>query len=114
MMEDIKSGASDLKGHVRDYVQTYTQLAKAKATKTAGTAVSGIVIGVLSFFFAFFFLFFLGFALGWWFGDLVNSRIGGFFIAAGVFALLVVALLALRKKVIVPMIRNLIIRKVYE
>jgi hypothetical protein len=44
----------------------------------------------------------------------VGSTAGGFFIVAGLFLLLIVLVFALRKKVIVPMIRNSIIRKVYE
>jgi hypothetical protein len=114
MEEDLKSKATHLKDHVRDYVQTYVQLAKAKATRGASTAVSGIVIGVVAFFFAFFFLFFLAFGLGWWFGNLVDNRAAGFFMVAGLFLLFVVILFAIRKKVIVPMIRNMIISKVYE
>ena len=114
MDEDLKSKATHLKDHVRDYVQTYVQLAKVKATKGASTAVSGIVIGIVAFFFAFFFLFFLAFGLGWWFGNLVENRAAGFFMVAGLFLLLVLVLFAIRKKVIVPMIRNMIISKVYE
>jgi hypothetical protein len=61
-----------------------------------------------------FFLIFLFCGLAFWLGDLVNSRAGGFFIVAGFFLLLIVLIFALRKKVIVPMIRNTIISKVYE
>jgi uncharacterized membrane protein YccC len=63
---------------------------------------------------AFFFLQFLFFGLAWWVGTLVNSIAAGFFIVAGFFLLLILLIFALRKKVIVPMIRNSIIRKVYE
>ena len=113
-MEDLKTKASHLKDHVQQYVHTYTELAKAKAVKGASSAASGVVIGVSAFLFSFFFLFFVAFGLGWWFGNLVNSRVGGFFMVAGLFLLLTVLLFALRKKVIVPMIRNAIISKVYE
>src|SRR5947209_2100691 len=113
-MEDLKSKAANLKDHVQEYVHTYTQLAKAKAVKGASSAASGVVVGVSAFLFTFFFLFFVAFGLGWWFGNLVNSRAGGFFMVAGLFLLLTILLFALRKKVIVPMIRNAIISKVYE
>lgn len=113
-MEELKSKASRFKEHAREYVQTYADLAKVKVTKGASTAVSGIFIGITAFFFAFFFLFFLGFGLGWWLGNVVNNRAAGFFLVAGFFLLLTAVLFALRKKVIVPMIRNMIIKKVYE
>lgn len=113
-MEEVKSNAANLKDHVSDYVSSYVQLAKAKATKGASTAVSSIVIGISAFFFAFFFLFFVGFGLGWWLGTVVDNRAAGFFMVAGLFLVLVVVVFALRKKVIIPLIRNAIISKIYE
>lgn len=112
--EDIKTKAAHLKEHVGDYVNTYVQIAKARAVKGASTVTAGITIGITAFFFAFFFLFFIGFGLGWWLGDLFDNRAAGFFAVAGFFLLLCGLLFALRKKVIVPMIRNMIISKVYE
>ena len=112
--EDLKTKATHLKDHVSDYVKTYVQLAKAKATAGASNAVSGLVIGVTAFFLGFFFLVFLFVAIGFWLGDLLDSRAGGFFCVAGFFFLFIVVTFALRKKVIVPKIRNSIISKVYE
>ncbi len=111
---DFKTKMSHLKDHVNDYVNAYTQIAKAKAVRGASNATAGIAIGITAFFFLFFFLFFTGFALGWWLGDLFNSRTAGFFAVAGFFLILCGLLFALRKKVIVPMIRNMLISKIYE
>jgi hypothetical protein len=111
---DLKTSASNLKDHASEYVKTYAQLAKAKATTTASTAVSGVVIGVSAALFAFFFLVFLFTAIAWWLADVFNSVPAGFFAVAGLFLLLIILIFALRKKVIVPMIRNKIISKVYE
>ena len=112
--EDLKAKVNRLKEHVGDYANTFTQIAKAKAVRGAANATAGVVIGVTAFFFAFFFLFFIGFGLGWWLGTLFNNMAAGFFAVAGFFLLLAVLLFALRKKIIVPMIQNLIISKVYE
>jgi hypothetical protein len=112
--EDLKSKVSHLKEHVGDYVNTYAQIAKARAVRGASNVTAGITIGITAFFFAFFFLFFVGFGLGWWLGDVFDNRAAGFFAVAGFFLLLCVLLFALRRKVIVPMIRNMIISKVYE
>lgn len=111
---DFKTKFSGLKDHVGEYVNTYTQIAKARAVRGASNATAGIAIGITAFFFAFFFLFFIGFGLGWWLGNVFDSRAGGFFAVAGFFLLLCVLLFALRRKVIVPMIRNMIISKIYE
>ncbi|HVG42098.1 MAG TPA: hypothetical protein VM888_10855, partial [Chitinophagaceae bacterium] len=78
------------------------------------TAASGIAIGVATLLFGLFFLIFLFSGVAFWVGDLVNSRAAGFFIVAGFFLLLIILIFALRKKVIVPLIRNTIISKVYE
>ena len=114
MMEEAKAKAPGLKDHVRGYVQTYAELVKVKLVKSGSTAVSGVAIGVTAFFFAFFFLFFIGFGLAWWVGVMLGNIAAGFFIVAGFFLFLLVLLFALRRKLIVPMIRNAIIRKMYE
>ena len=113
-MEDLKTTAAHLKDHVSDYAKTTIQLAKVKATKGASNAAAGVVIGVAAFFLVIFFLIFLFTGLAWWLGGLLDSPAGGFFCVAGLFLLLFVLLFALRKKVIVPLIRNAIISKVYE
>lgn len=112
--EDFKTKLSGLKDHVNDYVGTYAQIAKARAVRGVSNATAGIVIGITAFFFAFFFLFFMGFGLGWWLGNVLDHRAGGFFAVAGFFLLLCILLFALRRKVIVPMIRNMLISKIYE
>lgn len=110
----LKESAARLKTNVGDYVHTYIELTKAKVTQSASTAASGAAIGVAALFLGIFFLLFLFCGVAFWVGDLINSRAGGFFIVAGFFLLLVVLIFALRKKVIVPAIRNAIISKVYE
>jgi Flp pilus assembly protein TadB len=112
--EDLKTKATHLKDHASEYVKTYVQLVKAKATMGASNAASGIVIGVSALLFTFFFLIFAFTGIAWWLGGLLNSPAAGFFCVAGFFLLLIILVFALRKKVIVPMIRNSIISKVYE
>lgn len=111
---NLKESAQSLKTHVTEYVHTYIELTKAKVTQGASTAVSGAAIGITALFLGIFFLFFAFCGLALWLGSLVNSTAGGFFIVAGLFLLLIIIIFALRKKVIVPAIRNAIISKVYE
>jgi hypothetical protein len=80
----------------------------------ASNAAAGTVIGISTVFLGLFFLIFLFIAIGFWLGDVLESRAAGFFCVAGFFALMIVLIFALRKKVIVPAIRNMIIKKVYE
>ncbi len=113
-MEDLKTTAAHLKDHVSEYVQTTVQLAKAKATKGASNAAAGAAIGIVTLVLGLFFLAFLFTALAWWLGSLLSSPALGFLCVAGLFLLLIVLLFALRKKVIVPLIRNAIISAIYE
>lgn len=113
-MDDLKTSAARLKDHATEYVKTTAELAKAKATKTAGNAAAGAAIGVATVVLGIFFLAFLFTALAWWLGELLGSAALGFLCVAGLFLLLIVLLFALRKKVIVPLIRNAIISAVYD
>ncbi|WP_121356524.1 phage holin family protein [Flavisolibacter nicotianae] len=113
-MEDLKTKAAHLKDHVSDYAKTTIDLAKLKATKGASNAAAGAAIGVAAFFLLLFFLIFLFTGVAWWLGNVFNSPALGFLTVAGFFLLLLVLVFALRKKVIVPLIRNAIISKVYE
>lgn len=113
-MEDLKTSASHLKGHVSDYVQTTVDLYKAKATKGASNAAAGATIGILTVVLGIFFLAFLFTALAWWMADVFDNNALGFLSVAGFFLLLIVLIFALRKKVIVPMIRNAIISAIYD
>ena len=113
-MEELKQSAGSLKTHVGEYVNTYIQLTKAKATQGASNAASGAAIGFAALFLGLFFLFFLFCGLAMWLGNVIDSRAGGFLIVAAFFGLLIGLIFALRKKVIVPAIRNAIISKVYE
>lgn len=112
--DDLKTSTGKLKESVSEYVKIYGQLAKARVTKGASNAVSGAVVAIAAIVLVFFFLSFLFTGLAWWIGGLIESTAGGFLIVAGFFLLLTILVFALRKKVIVPAIRNAIISKVYE
>lgn len=113
-MDDLKTSATHLKEHVSEYVQTTVQLAKAKATKGASNAAAGAAIGIATVVFGLFFLAFLFTSLAWWLGSLLESPALGFLCVAGLFLLFIILIFALRKKVIVPLIRNIIIKAIYE
>jgi hypothetical protein len=96
-MKELKQKAEKLTDHVTEYVETYVAYSVLKATdKAAGVASGGItavIVGVMAFFFLLF---------------------AGFGIVAGFFALAMIILLALKKNVLAPYFRNLIIKATYE
>ena len=113
-MEELKANAQSLKTHVGEYVSTYIELTKAKVTQGASNAASAITVLLGALFIGLFFFLFVFLGLAWWIGAALESPAAGYFIVAGIFLLIVIILFALRKKYIAPLIRNAIIRIVYE
>lgn len=113
-MENIKSKAEDLTESVTDYIQTYYKLsvlnAADKATGVASSALAGFVV----LFFGMFVLLFSSIALGMWLGSALENNALGYLIVAGTYLLILVIIVLLRKRIIFPMFRNLIIGKLYE
>jgi len=114
MEEEVKTSPRSMTKDVSDLVDTYIQLAKANVTQKAADAASVSVAGIIMAVLGFFFLLFAAVALAWWIGQLISSVVGGFLIVAGLFALLLVLLIAFKEQFLYPIIRNKIVRKVYE
>jgi hypothetical protein len=112
--QNIKEDAKDILNHTGDYLETLYKLNVVRATKKASDIASGVVNSVLLFFFSLCILLFLSVAAAWWLGIVFNSPALGFVSVAGFYLLLVIILVALRKNVISPFIKNSLIRKVYE
>ena len=112
-MEGIKEKITGLKENFSNIVDTYFQLAKVKAAKKLSGLLSVIIAVFLALFLLIFFIFFVGIALSIWLGHLVDSMVGGFLIVAGIYLLLIFLAIGLRKKVILPFIAKLIIKKIY-
>lgn len=113
-MEDLKAKAENLIKSITDYATTYYKLAVLKLSdKVTGIAAS-IVAVVSILFFGFFVIFFLGMALGFWLGSLLDSTALGFLLTAVLFIVIILVLVLMRKKIVFPIVRNIIIRKLYE
>ena len=112
--QNIKSTTEDLTRHIGDYLDTFYQVSllnvTKKATHVASFAFSTIVFCVVGIFV----LFFSSIAMGWWLGDVVASRAGGFLIVASFYLVVGVIIILLRKKIVFPYFRNILIRKVYD
>jgi hypothetical protein len=113
-MEEFKLKAENLTKSVGDYFDTYYKLTVVKAAdKATGIAASSLA-GIAVLFLGIFVLFFLGLALGVWFGRILENQVAGYLLVAGIYLLLIILLVALRKRIVFPFIRNLIVRKFYE
>lgn len=113
-MEELKEKTADLVDHLEDIADTYYRLTIINVTQKATNIASSVIVAVVVCGLTMFVLLFAGVALGVWLGDLMQSRSGGFLIAAAIYLIVLLVVLALRKKTIYPLIRNIIVRKVYD
>lgn len=111
---NLKEKTADLADHVEDLVQTFHKLAVVNITQKLTHAGSTLVVllalnilGLVAFIF-------LGIALSLWIGTLLGNTAVGFLAGAGIFLVVLVIIVLLRKNIVFPFIRNLIIRKVYD
>jgi hypothetical protein len=113
-MEDNKKTSEKLVGAVGDWVETYRNLMGVRIVEHTSMGASVSVLGVLTLLVIVFVLLFLGLGSAWWMGEKLENMKAGFFIVGGVYGTALIIILMLAKKVLIPGIRNLIIKKIYE
>lgn len=113
-MGEIKDKAEELTEHVGEYLDTFIKLTTISATgKVTGMLSAGITSIVVMLFMMFAMLFaFMG--IGWWLGEQMHNMLAGFSIVSGFYLLLILLILVFRKSFLFPLIRNVLIRKIYE
>lgn len=113
-MNDTKNVISDLSSGVMDYVETWYKLTLVSGTRKATHAAASLLTMVSVVFLGLFVLFFGGMALGIWLGTLLENAIVGYALVALLFLVIMAILIMLRKKIVFPLIRDMIIRNLYE
>ena len=112
--ETLKDGVESLADHVEQFLKTYYKLIVLRITDRIVNIASAVIGAVAILVFSFFLVLFAGIGVAWWLGDLVNSRAGGFFLMALIFAALMVTILLIRKKILFPFFRDKFIKKFYD
>jgi uncharacterized membrane protein YqjE len=112
-MEELKTKVSDLTDHAGELFDTWYRLAVIRATKKgAKIATAAITLCVVSAFALCVFVF-IGVGLAVWLGTLMNPALAWFVVAA-FYLLLIACFWGLRKKLVFPIIRDFLVRKVYD
>jgi hypothetical protein len=113
-VEEVKEEAKDLVDHTTDFLETYYQLITIniaqKGINIASAVINAVVLTIIGLFA--FGLISLG--IGWWLGNLVDSRAGGFFMVAGIYIVIMAVIIVMRKKTILPLLRDFLTKKIYE
>jgi len=113
-MEDLKAKAGELGDSISEYLKTYYKLKVLNVADKATTITASTMASLVILFFGIFVLLFSGIALGFWLGHLLDSNALGFLLVAALYLLIIIILVALRKRIVFPMIRNSLINKLYE
>jgi len=113
-MEENKKSSEKLVGALTDWVETYRNLLGVKVVEHTSLGASVSFFGVLTTLVVVFILLFLGLGAAWWIGEQLDNMKVGFFIVGGIYGAVLIIILAMAKKVLIPGIRNLIIKKIYE
>ncbi len=101
-MENLKDKAENLAEHIGDYLDTYYKLKVLKTIdKASGIASSGIAAIIVSITLLFVILF-ASIALSWWIGQALENMVAGFFVVSGIYAVLGLLVILLRKSTLLP------------
>lgn len=113
-LEEETNGLNDFPEHVADFLETYFKLTSIRLAQRTVSFVSSLVNFTILAGLFFLFVIFAGLGLAWWLGAVVNSRAAGFFIVAGIYLLAMFLVIAIGKKTIIPLLRNVITRMIYD
>lgn len=91
---------SKWKDKVAHYVDVRLSLMRLNIIERASTVVSYLILTFIALFISLAVLIFLGIGLGEAFADLVDSRAGGYFITAGIYALLAAVVFMARQNIV--------------
>lgn len=112
-MEELKTKVSDLYDHTGELLDTWYRLAVIKGTKKgAKIATAAITLFVVSAFGLCVFVF-IGVGLAIWLGTMMNGALA-YFIVAAFYLVLIATFWYLRKKLVFPIVRDFLVRKIYD
>lgn len=113
MEEEKKSGEKilDIAG---DMVENYRNLITIRIAEHSSLVGAVSILGILLLVIAVFVLLFAGIGFAWWLGEALHNMKAGFFIVGAVYTVVLLILILLSKKTLLPSLRNLIIKKIYE
>ena len=110
-MEELKAKAEQLTEDIGGMLDTYYKLAVIKTAEKATSVSTGLLTVLIISLVSLSIFLFIGIGLSVWMGELLNSTIAGYFVVALLYIALLMLFIALRKKIVHPVIRDLIVRK---
>lgn len=108
--DQVENVAENIEGIVKDYYNLSVIKAVDKGSKLGSLFVVTLLVGALGFFT----FLFAGIGLAYWIGQALDNVMYGYFIVAGFLLLVLIIIVALTGKVILPFLRNIIIKNIYD
>jgi hypothetical protein len=108
------SPTEKLVGTAGQMIETYKELIALTVVENASLGIGVSVVGIITLVSICFVLLFAALGVAWWIGEAMNNMKAGFFIAGSAFLLLLFVVLLSAKNGLIPMIRNLVIKKIYD
>lgn len=108
---DQQNGVVDAVG---DIIETYRSFMNVRIAEGAARSGSVSIFGILVLVISIFVLLFAGLGAAWWIGDAMENMKAGFFIVGGFYLIVLLIFLLTANSTILPWLRNLIVRKIYE
>jgi hypothetical protein len=99
---------------VGDMVNTYRKLVNVRIVESVAAGGSVSILGILLLVIGVFTLLFGGLGVAWWIGEAWGDLKMGFFIVGGFYLLVLLVTLLMSGSVVLPWLRNIIVRKIYE
>jgi len=99
---------------VGDMVNTYRKLVNVRIVENVASGGSISILGIMLLVIVVFTLLFAGLGIAWWIGEALGDMKVGFFIVGAFYLLVFIVALLVSSSVIMPWLRNLIVRKIYE
>lgn len=113
-MSDFREKAGQLADNIIGFLETFYKLSVVRLADKVTRIVASILASITVLFFGTIAFIFLSVALALWVGDLLGSAALGFVVVAAFYLLLTIIVVAMRKRIVFPMIRDSIIKKLYE
>lgn len=113
-MEGEKKSSEKILDLAGDMVENYRNLITIKIVEHSSLAGATSILGILLLVVVVFILLFAGIGFAWWLGEALSNMKAGFFIVGGIYTIIFLILILISKKMLLPSLRNMIIKKIYE
>jgi hypothetical protein len=113
-MEEQEKPTDRLVHAAGEMIETYKDLINLTVVENVSLGISVSIVGVISLSVFSFMTLFAALGCAWWIGEAMNDMKAGFFITGGAFLLILTIVLLVARKGLIPFIRNMVIRKIYE